>query len=520
MKMTLNDRLKAAKDYQVVGNKPAIQRLSFKTLTPLLQRTVVALTIGFASFGVLAHEPSQPNIPETASNQTLRLAVGKLNIIQQGNYQTPRFVETLGTKQQGQQDWLLADGRVNARQLLNTWANHDVTPVQAFELINMLVVTQSPVITVSPQTEKEVQDVSKLTVEIFNIKTGSDAAKFFTKINLEKLAADDVIALVQSVNVHHGDAKTTWEDVEMYWNIMSSDRLDESRSSIDLKNDHQDMDTARKALIQAVKETGLTTLRIPLPNWNDTANLKLMADRLIETNQSIQKVTGWEGGVLGLNQRVDLTIMAPNSISLTYYHRKDNTRVISAWEDLGHEWFHALDYSMRTIPVDAKQYDGASFTGQVRTMGPNSDFEQEWGAILPELKANSKKGGHTWYQEKEALAAQMKAKNHWQGDYLSREFELMAFAWQSNIESKIREQRGASCPDCLDGDLGPTLYEAKAAQPIWDNIMAQVKQVWWKPYGLQAPMQNVPFAAKIEIRRQDQKSSNEKVTRAVQSQRP
>lgn len=505
MNSNIYDRLKAAQSYEAIGPRPALQRPSFKTLAPLVKKAAVALIIGLASHTAFAHDGHPDHVAE--ANKQL----SQMEKVHEKRYATPRFVETVGIQEQGKHDWLLKDGRVDPKKLLSMWENNGVTPKQAFELINVLIIGQTPIITVSPSTEKQAQELSTLTAGVFKVKTADQAQDFLNQFNVAKLGKDKVIHVAQAMNVQYADDKSNWDDVEMYWTLMAADRLDESRASIDLKSDGTEMMAARAALIKTVQDTGLATLRVPLPNWNDTANLKLMAQRLQETNSAIQEVTGWNGKVLGLNQRVDLTVMAPVAISLTYYMGQHDTRVMTAWEDIGHEWFHTLDYAMRTVEVDAQQYDGASFTGQVRTMGAHSQFEQNWGQLLPQLKESSKNSGHSWYQDKEVLAAQLKAKNHWQGDYLNREFELMAFAWQSNIESKIREKKGFSCPTCLNGDLGPTLSEAQTAQPIWDNMMAQVNQQWWKAQSLQAAQAPVPFAAKIDVRRSTQEGQSNKV---------
>lgn len=107
---------------------------------------------------------------------------------------------------------------------------------------------------------------------------------------------------------------------------------------------------AKKRLENAVSQTGLRALRLPLWETDDPDRMFLTALQLERANQELRDVTHWQGQVLGLSGRIELILGKPlkekETAGLTTFNYKGRIQMNSSWNTLGHEWIHALDKTL------------------------------------------------------------------------------------------------------------------------------------------------------------------------------
>lgn len=399
----------------------------------------------------------------------------------------PVVVETALSRRSASLKWVLPTGQIDGSQLLSMWREGGVTPTQATQLLNVLVWTQSPVIAQTAEVRDRTRLQSEHTAGILDVRTGEQARDFLTQHNTDVLAWQGILHSSEALNGLNGEG-FTWTDVEVYWQRLSSDRADEANSEPrvtgwGIQPDRQNMAAARKALIAAVRESGLAGLRVPLPTWNDSANVMTVAKRVQESNAVLQELTGWEGPVLGLNGRVEWTANSPLALGVTFYRGPQETVLLSGWEELPHEWFHALDYALRTTPVDLSTNGGATFTQQWSANSPPHSLESSWGTLHDRLRSFSIKHGGTWYTDRDSRVARLKASSNgddqWRANYLQHKHETVAFAWQAYVQTHLNADSASWTEQATNGQMGPKVAEAQASAPLWQALFADIGEQWW-----------------------------------------
>ena len=170
---------------------------------------------------------------------------------------------------------------------------------------------------------------------------------FFKKDSFENDPSTKGNADRVAKNAHHGE-DASWTTVRQHalqpFVLHKKDTdsyLPEKKFSAD------ELANADETLTKAVQTTGLAAVRIPRGViYDDEAKLKL-ADSLVQANKDLQKVTGWQGEVLGLNRRVILEFDAHKETAVM---QKDEKYIyIKTWADkLAHEWYHAVDHAQGT----------------------------------------------------------------------------------------------------------------------------------------------------------------------------
>ena len=468
----LIDLFSRARTVVVAGPRPVSERKAAPALRQAMRLGLLAV--------VLSGTSAMAQASEASATETTLLASGQ-----------PVWVASELDRRAPALDWVLPTGQVDGATLLSRWEAHGVSPQQATELLNVLVLTQSPVIANDPLVLARAQAQTQATAGIFDVTTPEDAEAFLKDQGLEALVLRGVLHSGEAFSNAEG-ASFTWEDVFQYWQQLSPDRLDERNSEARVTGwgidpNHQDMAGARDALIEAVRDTGLSGLRVPLPVWNDSANVRVVAERLIESNRLLQSVTGWEGPVLGLRGRVELTPYNPIAAGSTVYRSKNETIVLSGWEDLPHEWFHAVDFALRSAKVDLDADGGTTLTQQWAARPGGSPLEQAWGTLTQRLQDHAQAAGHTWHADRharaEALSESHKHHDQWMARYLQQPHETAAAAWMAYVQTHLNPQSASWIPRANDGEMGPKEAEAQAAGPLWKGLMAQTRQEWWNPAG-------------------------------------
>lgn len=398
------------------------------------------------------------------------------------------FVDTVFARKAPTLSWVLPTGQVDGLELINQWKDGGITPNQAFELISLLAWTQSPVIARTQQVEDQARAQSQATQSIFEVKTHDQAAAFLSRTTREDLVLRGVLHASEGDSAMVAEDRD-WQAVVNYWQIMSSDRLDETTSLPGAVEAPQAMAAARERLLRAVDDAGLAGLRVPLATFNDSDNVERLAERLEQANAELQTATGWTGPVLGLRGRVMLTVMAPLNMSLAFPQQAGQVGLVSAWEDVGHEWIHAVDFALRTAPGDLDTMGGFTLTQQLIDGAPQGALQQAWRDLPNQLREASLAAGNAWYRDRDARVAKLAASSdedeQWQARYIGSRHETLAYAWQSHLQARAIPGAllvdTASTRNATDGVMGPRASEDASVEPVWKQTMAKIGQLWWQP---------------------------------------
>lgn len=135
-----------------------------------------------------------------------------------------------------------------------------------------------------------------------------------------------------------------WEVVKRWWNLRSNAAF--GKPSVTHYNPRVSYSmSVEQALTDVEKTTATATaLAVVLPQAvaSNTVLLQNFNQRLSQANTDLQQATGLTGGVLGLNFRVVLDTSFPMATAQTI-QEQGRVHIRGWWDNLAHEWFHALD---------------------------------------------------------------------------------------------------------------------------------------------------------------------------------
>lgn len=475
MPLTAETILSQPAQVYAAGNRPLAQRKSFTWL----QTAALSAMVGLAGLMGSAHAHEGHDLTPTAV--TASAAAATQAIPAQFASNTLQDQATRGSL-----TWMDAQGQVDGMKLLGQWEAGGLTPMQAFELINVLTWTQSPVVARTQQALDSAAQLSQVTQDIGAIQTARNAEFFLRRNNCEVLAERGLLPMAEAINIRSGQGKS-WEDVRGYWNALTQQRRSDAVAPF-AHADAASMQAARQSLLQATEVAGLASLRIPLATWGNAQALERLADRVEAANTQLQQITGMTGQVLGLNNRASLTATSPSDDAFAYLSKGGNMALAGFWEDIPHEWLHALDSTLRTAPVNEQVLGGYSLTQQLQEGGARNGLEQSWQGLGQALDSNSTHSGGQWLHKRTEHLQQLKtgtADDTARAIYLGAPSEMVAYAWGAYVQSQLQpdsvfaDTKTASRP-AYDGVVGPTLLEASQAQGTWKQLFSAVDGQWWK----------------------------------------
>lgn len=105
---------------------------------------------------------------------------------------------------------------------------------------------------------------------------------------------------------------------------------------------------SREELSLTVQKVGLAGLRVPMGVSESPEDLQVIAAKLERGNDELQRLTRFDGGVLGLNGRVVLDLSGAYRDGKAFADDHGFVHIKAWWPTLGHEWFHAFDYAQAT----------------------------------------------------------------------------------------------------------------------------------------------------------------------------
>ena len=477
-----------------VGSRPVHQRRSWG----VFQKAAAAVLLSATALVAQAHE--HPGHAGAAQAETVSPSQAVLT-------QAARTSSNslLDKASQGAVAWMSTTGQVDANAMLEQWRQGGVSVEQAFELINVLALTQSPVIGRTQGSLDKAAELSASTRAIADIQNARNAEFFLRRHGLEALVDTNRISAVEAFNVQTGEDQT-WEQALDYWNTLARQRHGEV-PLVGAAASASDVATAQQALTKAVDHVGLASLRVPLAAWGNPAAMTAMADRLVEANATLEQLTGWSGQVLGLNGRISITPFAPADNAFAYRATDGTLRLDTHWEDVPHEWVHVLDSVLRTAPV-AQVLGGGSLSHQVFTDGHTDAIGQAWKSASASWSTSETVGD--WMARRQIMLnglAEGSSEDKAKALYFGSANEMMGYAWGAYVQSQVpkdsvfHDARQAERM-AYDGEHGPTVAQASGMKKDWQALFQTVGQQWWAQQA--APAAQMPSLAQWRQARQSE----------------
>jgi hypothetical protein len=416
------------------------------------------------------------------------------------------------------ESWLSRDGSVNIRNLLALWREGDITPEQAGGLIDVLMFTQSPVITRTEDGDDMAGVLANRTKTIFDLRSKSDAAEFLEQNSIKRMVQDGLLDGGFLFMTQERKTKN-WTEALKRWQHYGRQRLNDKDGETVINA--KELAIAKEKLLAATDVAGLSSLRVPFVIWEDPAELERLATNLTEANYELQNVTGWKGGVLGLNGRVNLQIGIPGSVSFTAPTGGGAVTMTAAFDDVGHEFAHALDYALRTTAIEPGD-SGALFTTQVNGGDADKDnndgvIGRQWislqkGLRRPEIDKNIRKreiklirgrsgaygalsdvdaneaaklamNSSPWlsalYERSKELAHSKSAYGQSLGRYLLSPHEILGYSLGAYVHEETKGGDVLQDAEAVNGLRGPDIFEARAGRAQWRATFALIGARWW-----------------------------------------
>lgn len=455
-----------------IGLKPFAQR----NVSRWMQKAALGALVSLAASSAFAHG-SHDHQHSTIGTQQSQTQIASAQIL------PAQFAATAFEQKMSDQklDWA-ANSHVNGDHLLRQWESGGVTPAQAIELINVLMLTQSPVVATTQQALDFAVAQSNATKNIFDVKNERNAMFFLRSTDTLELVKNNTLSNVEVMVLSEFDSPS-WSDVHAYWGKFSSDRLSDAVQS----NNSTDFSAARQKLIAAVDDAGLTSLRIPLTTWSSPQRVELLAQRIEQANTQLQQLTGWDGKVLGMNNQLSVNIMKPGSSCVTYQTQQGQIAITSSWEDLAHEWLHGMQ------AVVARQQVGAEGLTQAFDISgkQQSQLQSTWGTVLTEVTTHA--SSQAWQNNLNQYlngsnTVQPARSVQWDNMETARAYytspsETMAYAWGSYVQSQLPAnsalQPQSTNHNVADGVIAPTADQAIGQKDTWTAAFQKLKP-WWE----------------------------------------
>lgn len=267
-------------------------------------------------------------------------------------------------------------------------------------------------------------------------------------------------------------------------------------SMTDLQLEVLTLEQARDAVKEAVRTSGLKKLNVPLAVWSDPTRLTDMASGLMQANRDLETITGWKGGVLGLDGRVSLTLGTIDS-ALVDGIQADGGRLEmeSDWGELSHEWLHALDFVMARQTLAHPRFGTLTDhrQGWLRHWNP-SPPTRAWWAAVDHMEAS----GKAWVTRRgKAVQQRMLARRTDMKGYWTDPTELLAFAWEARTRRlpglELLGEKSAPMENDHANLIAPKPTELAGMEPGWEPLLEGARVVLG--FERQAPALQLPVSA-------------------------
>lgn len=385
-------------------------------------------------------------------------------------------------------------GATNAVEMIKKWKDLRVPPQQMMALVEVLILTQSPILSANPETLEDAKSLSRHTYDIFSVETLAQINAFLDQKSIARLEIDGWLApgatLVNSRNANEfSQVLEVWEQYSQFT---------DSGAKAPLYNPDdetpQKMAQAVNALKIAIQDTGLNSLTVPLPMWSSSEHLTQIAFHLQQSNRELQSVTQWSGPVLGLKEKVNLTITWGRDLSIASQTAKGEIDIQSSFSSFAHEWEHALEYILAQ-EIQYKPVKGPALITRAIADNIAHPVVQKWeyvGQTIDTTMAN------TWYPKLQELSLRSPSN----AAYYSNRHEHVAYTFESFVEGRLPATASLRYIPQADrsGRIGPTAEQAAPTAPMWSDVLEYLNQYWWNP-NTHMVLETSHFKDKVKSRR-------------------
>ena len=223
------------------------------------------------------------------------------------------------------------------------------------------------------------------------------------------------------------------------------------------------MADAKKMLAQAVERTGLRALTLSLDQWQSPDTVAQAARNLVQANAMLERATGWQGKVLGLDGRVELAlgapIQAPGANGVATADLSGRLQVVAEWQALGHEWYHGFDYVIsRMVMTHSLQQPLSNNLGAWRLVEKHGPYQ----AMENLVRATSEQAP-SWTREREIVAAATKSRSAYWVDPA----EVLAFGFGAHLKHNLDARLIVDPSPGAPLAPAPGLAESQALAPFY-----------------------------------------------------
>lgn len=374
-------------------------------------------------------------------------------------------------------------------EVVKHWRDAGVSPANLMGLVEVLILTQSPVLSANPQTVQNAKELSAYTADMFAIDNNEQAEIFLKEKSLQRLEHEGWLA-PGTTFVNSRRATTVSEVVEM-WERYSQFTDSGPIAPIFASEDErpENFAYAVKDLKQAVMESGLNSLTVPLPMWSSSDHLRQVARHVRQANRELQSVTQWSGPVLGLKQRVNLTVTWGRDLAFTNRANNGEIDIQSAFSSLAHEWEHALEFALAS-DIGAVTPKGPALISTVSSTHP---FVQHWENLASQIDTTM---APTWYPKLQALSE----KSPHNAPYYARRHERIAYTFEGYVQDLLPPNATLKYLPEVDRSegIGPTAAQARPTAQLWRDTFSLLSNQWWNTNW---QMNTAPFKNKLNARR-------------------
>lgn len=358
----------------------------------------------------------------------------------------------------------MPDGQWNLIRMFEAWKQAGLSTDQAAEVLVFLHEQALPAVTSSANAARRANDMRQ--AEQHLQKALPDQWQVLSRLTPSQR--------VEPIDWSMRDpSEETLRWVELLGEISSL-----APSITDLPFQPRTLEEARADVKTAVGEAGLKQLNVPLVVWSDPTRLADMAEGLRQANRDLQAITGWGGGVLGLDGRLTLTLGIIDD-ALVDGHEADGKRLEmeTDWGDMAHEWMHALDFVMARKALRNPRFGTLTShkSGWLRHWRPSVAAQSWWQAV-----GTVETAGKPWVERRhQAVAKQALARRTDMKGYWTDPSELLAFAWEARVRRleglHVLSSMAIPEPD-YQGLIAPRAGELAAMEGGWDVLLEQARQ--------------------------------------------
>lgn len=385
-------------------------------------------------------------------------------------------------------------GAINGADMIKKWKDMHIPPAQMMALTEVLILTQSPILSANPSTLQDAKNLSAHTCDIFQLSNLAQINTFLTKKSVAALEREGWLA--PGSTLVNSRRATEFSQVLNVWEQFSQFTPEGAKAPLYNPDDEtpQKITQAVTSLKIAIQDSGLNSLTIPLPMWSSSEHLQQIAFHVQQSNREIQTITKWDGPVLGLKERVNLTITYAHDLSIATVADNGNIDIQSSFASLAHEWEHALEYALAQ-DVGFKPSHGPALLTYAAGNNLQHPFVEQWKKVGENIDSTM---AHSWYatlQKKSVVFPE----NAW---YYAKKHEHMAYTFEAFAQGQLPANASLRYLPHVDrsSGIGPTYEQSLPTTNTWNAAFKYLKEYWWES-SAQIALEEGRFKNKVMSRR-------------------